>query len=163
MEAKFCFSKETLKTVNEFVFCLLIGQTGSCFFCGRNVSCLICLFSCLWLYCYKSGQWKQKQHMPRQMRWKVLISDWRGEAKCYQNSLTSPPHTLEVWSAHLKGKVQMKHIPNFVRRSENVIKFNFWPVFVTKKYILWFFRKVHFWLYILPKRIEVKIKGGIVI
>ena len=32
MEAKFFLSKETLKTVNEFAFCLLIGQIGSSFF-----------------------------------------------------------------------------------------------------------------------------------
>ena len=43
VEAKFNLSKETLKTVNEFPFCLLIGQIGSCFF-GRNVSCLNCFF-----------------------------------------------------------------------------------------------------------------------
>ena len=44
VEAKFILSKETLKTVNEFAFCLLIGQIGSSFFCGRNVSCLNCFF-----------------------------------------------------------------------------------------------------------------------
>ena len=43
-EAKFILSKEILKTVNEFAFCLLIGQIGSSFFCGRNVSCLNCFF-----------------------------------------------------------------------------------------------------------------------
>ena len=32
MEAKFILSKETLKTVNEFAFCLLIGQIGSSLF-----------------------------------------------------------------------------------------------------------------------------------
>ena len=32
LEAKFNLSKETLKTVNEFVFCLVIGQIGSSFF-----------------------------------------------------------------------------------------------------------------------------------
>ena len=32
VEAKFILSKETLKTVNEFAFCLLIGQIGSSFF-----------------------------------------------------------------------------------------------------------------------------------
>ena len=44
VEAKFILSKEALKTVNEFAFCLLIGQIGSSFFCGRNVSCLNCFF-----------------------------------------------------------------------------------------------------------------------
>ena len=44
VEAKFILSKEILKTVNEFAFCLLIGQIGSSFFCGRNVSCLNCFF-----------------------------------------------------------------------------------------------------------------------
>ena len=44
VEAKFILWKETLKTVNEFAFCLLIEQIGSSFFCGRNVSCLICFF-----------------------------------------------------------------------------------------------------------------------
>ena len=44
VEAKFILSKETLKAVNEFAFCLLIGQIGSSFFCGRNVSCLNCFF-----------------------------------------------------------------------------------------------------------------------
>ena len=44
VEAKFILSKETLKTANEFAFCLLIGQVGSSFFCGRNVSCLSCFF-----------------------------------------------------------------------------------------------------------------------
>ena len=32
VEAKFILSKEALKTVNEFAFCLLIGQIGSSFF-----------------------------------------------------------------------------------------------------------------------------------
>ena len=32
VEAKFILSKEILKTVNEFAFCLLIGQIGSSFF-----------------------------------------------------------------------------------------------------------------------------------
>ena len=32
MEAKLNLSKETLKTVNEFAFCLLIGHIGSSFF-----------------------------------------------------------------------------------------------------------------------------------
>ena len=44
VEAKFILSKEAWKTVNEFAFCLLIGQIGSSFFCGRNVSCLNCFF-----------------------------------------------------------------------------------------------------------------------
>ena len=49
------------------------------------------------------------------------------------------PPPLEVWSAHFQGKVEMKHIPIFGRGSENVIKFSFWPLFVTKKCIFWFF------------------------
>ena len=44
VEAKFILPKEILKTVNEYAFCLLIGQIGSSFFCGRNVSCLNCFF-----------------------------------------------------------------------------------------------------------------------
>ena len=45
VKAKLILSKETVKTVNEFAFCLLIGQIGSSFFvCGRNVSCLNCFF-----------------------------------------------------------------------------------------------------------------------
>ena len=45
VEAQFILWKETLKTVNEFAFCLLIEQIGSSFFvCGRNVSCISCFF-----------------------------------------------------------------------------------------------------------------------
>ena len=36
VEAKFILSKETLKTVNEFAFCLLIGQIGSSFFLWKK-------------------------------------------------------------------------------------------------------------------------------
>ena len=62
-----------------------------------------------------------------------------GGANRYRNSLTLTPPLLEVWSAHVEGKVEMKYIPTFGRGSENVIRFNFWPLFVTKKCILWFF------------------------
>ena len=36
VEAKFIPSKETLKTVNKFAFCLLIGQIGSSFFLWKK-------------------------------------------------------------------------------------------------------------------------------
>ena len=36
VEAKFILSKEALKTVNEFAFCLLIGQIGSSFFLWKK-------------------------------------------------------------------------------------------------------------------------------
>ena len=47
MEAKFIFSKEILKTVNEFAFCLLIGQIGSSFFlCVEELFRVSIVFSC---------------------------------------------------------------------------------------------------------------------
>ena len=68
VEAKFILSIETWKTVNEFPFCLLIGQIGSSFFCGRNVSWLNCIFLPLtdgWFcspplgnWYFKWGKWK---------------------------------------------------------------------------------------------------------
>ena len=48
MEAKFFLSKETLKTVNEFAFCLLIGQIGSSFFLWKKCFVSHLFFSCLW-------------------------------------------------------------------------------------------------------------------
>ena len=36
VETKFILSKEALKTVNEFAFCLLIGQIGSSFFLWKK-------------------------------------------------------------------------------------------------------------------------------
>ena len=46
VEANFILSKETLKTVNEFAFCLLIGQIGSSFFVEEMFRVSI-VFSCL--------------------------------------------------------------------------------------------------------------------
>ena len=47
MEAKLLLSKETLKTVNEFAFCLLIGQIGSSFFFVEEMFRVSFVFSCL--------------------------------------------------------------------------------------------------------------------
>jgi hypothetical protein len=48
VEAKFILSKEILKTVNEFAFCLLIGQIGSSFFlCVEEMCRVSFVFSCL--------------------------------------------------------------------------------------------------------------------
>ena len=47
VEAKFILSKETLKTVNEFAFCLLIGQIGSSFFFVEEMFRDWIVFSCL--------------------------------------------------------------------------------------------------------------------
>ena len=62
-----------------------------------------------------------------------------GGGKSLPKFLDPYPPLLEVWSAHVEGKVEIKYIPTFGRGSENVIRFNFWPLFVTKKCILWFF------------------------
>ena len=48
VEAKFILSKETLKTVNEFAFCLLIGQIGSSFFLWKK-----CFVSQLFFLAFK--------------------------------------------------------------------------------------------------------------
>ena len=48
VEAKFILSKEALKTVNEFAFCLLISQIGSSFFvCVEEMVRVSIVFSCL--------------------------------------------------------------------------------------------------------------------
>ena len=47
VEAKFILSKEILKTVNEFAFCLLIGQIGSSFFVEEMFRVSF-IFSCLY-------------------------------------------------------------------------------------------------------------------
>ena len=44
VEAKFILSKEILKTVNEFAFCLLIGQIGSSFFLWKKCFVFNCFF-----------------------------------------------------------------------------------------------------------------------
>ena len=48
VEAKFILSKEALKTVNEFAFCLLIGQIGSSFFLWKK-----CFVSQLFFLAFK--------------------------------------------------------------------------------------------------------------
>ena len=48
VEAKFILSKEALKTVNEFAFCLLIGQIGSSFFLWKK-----CFVSHLFFLAFK--------------------------------------------------------------------------------------------------------------
>ena len=48
VEAKFILSKEILKTVNEFAFCLLIGQIGSSFFLWKK-----CFVSQLFFLAFK--------------------------------------------------------------------------------------------------------------
>ena len=47
-EAKFILSKEILQTVNEFAFCLLIGQIGSSFFLWKK-----CFVSQLFFLAFK--------------------------------------------------------------------------------------------------------------
>ena len=49
VEAKFILSKEILKTVNEFVFCLLIGQIGSSFSLWKK-----CFVSLLFFLAFRS-------------------------------------------------------------------------------------------------------------